>query len=73
MTTATLSPSQSFTPYQTFEFIRSEPIESLGVEVAEYQHRGTGAKHYHIAADNSENVFLVALRTVPTDSCRPHP
>lgn len=28
----------------------------------------TGATHYHLSADNNENVFLVALRTIPTDS-----
>ena len=51
-----------------FEFIRSEHIDSLNVDVQEYRHRVTGAQHIHIAADNPENVFLVALRTVPQDS-----
>ncbi|MCQ3829737.1 insulinase family protein [Microbulbifer elongatus] len=46
----------------------SAEIESLGVRVEEYRHRRTGAQHLHIAADNPENVFLVALRTVPHDS-----
>lgn len=59
---------QDLTPHPAFQFVRTELIESLGVEVAEYEHMATGAKHYHIAADNTENVFLVALRTVPTDS-----
>lgn len=59
---------QDLTPHPAFQFIRTETIESLGIEVAEYEHKVTGAKHYHIAADNAENVFLVALRTVPTDS-----
>ncbi|MGB0467476.1 MAG: insulinase family protein [Pontibacterium sp.] len=54
--------------YASFHFDRSETIESLGVEVAEYTHNVTGAKHYHIAAENEENVFLVAFRTVPMDS-----
>jgi len=54
--------------HSSFEFIRSEQIDSLGIEVCEYKHRVTGAPHYHIAADHEENVFLVALRTVPTDS-----
>lgn len=54
--------------YSSFTFERSETIESLGVDVAEYTHNKTGAKHYHIAAENEENVFLVAFRTVPTDS-----
>lgn len=54
--------------YASFVFNRAESIASLGVEVAEYTHTKTGAKHYHIAADNDENVFLVAFRTVPMDS-----
>ena len=54
--------------HDSFEWLRSEPIESLNVVVSEYRHKTTGAMHYHIAADNDENVFMVALRTVPTDS-----
>ncbi|AOS98100.1 Peptidase M16C associated [Microbulbifer aggregans] len=54
--------------HPAFELVTSAEIESLGVEVSEYRHRTTGAQHLHIAADNPENVFLVALRTVPQDS-----
>jgi len=36
--------------------------------MAEYRHKVTGAEHYHLSADNSENVFLVAFRTVPVVS-----
>ena len=54
--------------HASFEFLRSESIASLGVEIAEYQHRGTGAKHFHMHSDYDENVFLVALRTMPQDS-----
>ena len=54
--------------HPTFTWIRSERIESLNVTVEEYQHIKTGALHYHIDADNNENVFLVAFRTVPMDS-----
>ena len=54
--------------HPAFEPITSAEIESLGVRVEEYRHRRTGAQHLHIAADNPENVFLVALRTVPQDS-----
>lgn len=56
------------TSYQTFEFLRSQPIESLNLLVEEYRHKSTGAQHVHIASENAENVFLVALRTVPHDS-----
>ena len=54
--------------HPAFEWIRSQVIESLNVTVEEYRHRKTGAVHYHMAADNDENVFFVALRTVPMDS-----
>lgn len=56
------------TAHPAFEHLRSETIDSLQVTVEEYRHRKTGAQHIHIAADNNENVFLVALRTVPQDS-----
>jgi Zn-dependent M16 (insulinase) family peptidase len=54
--------------HPAFEWKRSETIESLNIAIEEYQHKKTDALHYHLAADNPENVFLVALRTVPTDS-----
>lgn len=51
-----------------FELVKTTKISSLNIELEEYQHRFTRAVHYHLASDNKENVFLVALRTVPTDS-----
>ena len=51
-----------------FEHLRTETIPSLKVRYEEYRHCVTGAQHIHLACDNSENVFLVALRTVPMDS-----
>jgi len=54
--------------HEAFEWLRSERIESLNLVVEEYRHKVTGAAHYHLATDNPENVFLVALRTVPEDS-----
>ena len=55
-------------PHPAFTHIRTQPIDSLNVVVEEYLHNKTGAQHVHIQADNPENVFLVALRTVPHDS-----
>ena len=52
----------------TFDMLRSVSIEALNLRVEEYQHRATGATHLHLASDNPENVFMVALRTVPQDS-----
>jgi Zn-dependent M16 (insulinase) family peptidase len=54
--------------HPAFEWLRSQRIGSLNLTVEEYRHRQTGALHYHLASDNPENVFLVALRTVPEDS-----
>ncbi|WP_303903640.1 insulinase family protein [Thiohalomonas denitrificans] len=51
-----------------FEWIRNTPVVSMNVEVQEYRHKATGAPHYHIAANDDQNTFLVAFRTVPRDS-----
>ena len=56
------------THHPAFELLREQEIPSLNVRYQEYRHRVTGAQHIHLAADNKENVFLVALRTVPMDS-----
>ncbi len=56
------------TAHSAFEPVRQQRVESLNLEVQEFRHRETGAMHFHLAAENSENVFLVALRTVPEDS-----
>jgi Zn-dependent M16 (insulinase) family peptidase len=54
--------------HEAFDLVRSEHIDSLNLDVQQFEHRETGAQHYHLAANNNENVFLVALRTVPQDS-----
>jgi presequence protease len=51
--------------YSTFAFKRSRFLPTLNLSVEEYEHSTTGAVHFHLASDNPENVFLVALRTVP--------
>jgi Zn-dependent M16 (insulinase) family peptidase len=56
------------TAHPAFETIRQETIDSLNIRVEQYEHKKTGAMHYHLASNNNENVFLVALRTVPHDS-----
>ena len=54
--------------HSAFEAVRQQRVDSLNMDVQEFRHRETGAVHYHLSAQNSENVFLVALRTVPEDS-----
>ncbi|MFK7889418.1 MAG: insulinase family protein [Granulosicoccus sp.] len=54
--------------HPAFVHVRSEHIQSLDIDVHEFIHTRTGTSHVHLSADNPENVFLVGLRTVPTDS-----
>ncbi|MGB1109867.1 MAG: insulinase family protein, partial [Gammaproteobacteria bacterium] len=52
----------------TFEHIRTDPIPTLRIEVEEYRHRETGAKHFHLKSEDNNNAFMVAFLTVPQDS-----
>ena len=54
--------------HSAFKSMGTQSIASLNLTVEQYEHIKTGAMHYHLNADNDENVFLVALRTVPMDS-----
>lgn len=54
--------------HPAFERLQTRKIDALNITVEEFIHRQTGARHFHLAADNTENVFLVAFRTVPMDS-----
>lgn len=56
------------TPHPAFELVRTVAIPALDAVLQEYRHRVTGARHLHLAADNTENVFLVAFKTMPEDS-----
>ncbi|MBX2881403.1 MAG: insulinase family protein [Granulosicoccus sp.] len=54
--------------HPAFEHLRSERVESLDIDIHEFRHNRVGTTHVHLATDNPENVFLVGLRTIPTDS-----
>ncbi len=54
--------------HPAFTHVGSREVPSLKLEVQRFRHLNTGAEHIHLASDNPENVFLVALRTVPHDS-----
>lgn len=54
--------------HPAFEFLGQHKIDTLNLTVEHYRHKVTGATHYHLAADDPQNVFLVTLRTVPMDS-----
>ncbi|WP_045859341.1 insulinase family protein [Teredinibacter purpureus] len=54
--------------HPAFTLKRQQTVESLNLEVLEFEHNATGAQHIHLNSESDENVFLVALRTVPKDS-----
>ena len=54
--------------HPAFALLRSQRLETLNLTVNEFEHRVTGARHYHLDAPNRENVFMVAFRTVPMNS-----
>ena len=54
--------------HPAFEWLSSERIDSLNLTLQAFRHIKTGALHYHMEAENTENVFLVGFRTVPMDS-----
>lgn len=54
--------------HAAFELVKTYPIETLNLVANEYIHRQTAARHFHLEANNDENIFMVALRTVPVDS-----
>ena len=51
-----------------FDPIRRARIGSLDLTFEEYVHAATGARHFHLNADDDNNAFLVAFLTVPRDS-----
>lgn len=54
--------------HPAFTCLRQVTIESLKLTFFDYQHKVTGARHLHLAADDTNNAFLVAFLTVPQDS-----
>ena len=51
-----------------FDPVRRARIESLNLTFEEYVHAATGARHFHLEADDDNNAFVVAFPTVPQDS-----
>ncbi len=51
-----------------FALISTTPVASLGLELRQYRHHATGARHYHFDCADSNNAFMVAFPTLPDDS-----
>lgn len=54
--------------HPAFELLRREHVPSLDVTLEHYRHPATAANHIHLASEDSNNAFLVALPTIPGDS-----
>ena len=63
-----MTEQRSDLPHSSFEAFTRRRVSSLGITVAEYRHRATGARHFHIEAEDDNNAFLAAFLTVPQDS-----
>lgn len=51
-----------------FKLIEKRQIDSLGVSAQSYAHTSFGSTHLHFESKNKEKVFMVAFRTVPSNS-----
>ena len=51
-----------------FQLLEKKYLPTLDITLETYEHTRTGAMHYHFASQKEENVFMVALRTMPTNS-----
>ena len=56
------------THHSAFEEVEQRYISTLDFTAHKYVHSKTGAVHFHFDSDHDENVFLIALRTMPEDS-----
>ncbi|RKM21821.1 peptidase M16 [Moraxella catarrhalis] len=56
------------TLHSSFELIDKRRIEALDITVLTSRHRLTGATHYHLACDNSENALMIGFATQPMTS-----
>lgn len=51
-----------------FDLTSTTQVASLGLELRQYRHAATGARHYHFDCADSNNAFMVAFPTLPEDS-----
>ncbi|OOS07120.1 hypothetical protein SAMN02745664_11223 [Moraxella cuniculi DSM 21768] len=56
------------TLHTSFQLLDTQSIEALGITVLTSRHRTTGAMHYHLACDNSENALMIGFATQPMSS-----
>ena len=52
----------------SFDQVAHARIASLGLELTQYLHPATGARHFHLGCADPNNAFMVAFPTLPQDS-----
>lgn len=67
-TQQTAPDSETQDVHPAFERLSRKLVSSLQLQIQEFRHRQTAARHFHFCADDDNNAFLVAFRTVPQDS-----
>src|SRR6056300_1150853 len=55
------------THHNAFELVKETKHRTLDQSLLEFKHVKTGARHIHIQSDDSENTFMVVLKTIPED------
>ena len=68
VTTPTVSGLVAGDELHGYRVERVTPVEEFRLTAVELEHTATGARHIHLARDDSDNVFAVLLRTLPQDS-----
>ncbi len=51
-----------------FKLLHQHSISSLNINIQEYRHIATGARHFHMESEDTNNAFMVAFLTLPEDS-----
>ena len=54
--------------HDAFELVSKDSVPALKLEVEDYRHKLTGARHLHLGCEDDNNVFMVAFMTEPQDS-----
>ena len=51
-----------------FKLFKTSILTGIATTLEEYRHPPTGARHFHLGNQDTNNAFLVALKTIPYDS-----
>eukprot|EP00049_Salpingoeca_infusionum_P004444 m.79418 g.79418 ORF g.79418 m.79418 type:complete len:1043 (+) comp12566_c1_seq5:157-3285(+) len=58
----------SVASFGDYDVVNRKRVDEFSMYVLELKHRGTGARHVHVARPDSNNSFNVSFATIPSDS-----